>query len=70
MVYGLGKGGIKGNLGFLCAALCAAGCLQGGFCFGVGPADEETIGFGEILKMSKSIDIFPEIPYTQNVKRI
>ena len=70
VVYGLVKGGTKGNPGFLCAALCASGCLQGGFCSGAGAADEETVGSGEILKMSKTIDIFPEIPYTQSVKSI
>lgn len=70
VVYGLGKGGTKGNFGFLCAALCASRYLQGGFCSGAGAADEETVGPGEILKMSKSVDIFQEIPYAQSVKRI
>ena len=60
----------KGNFGFLCAALCASRYLQGGFCSGAGAADEETVGPGEILKISKSIDIFQEIPYAQSVKRI
>ena len=50
--------------------LTAAAMLLVGSLTGCGAADEETVGPGEILKMSKNIDIFQEIPYAQSVKRI